>query len=78
MGESFARIVQILDSRRNQDSHGTEIQFIEGKLKLPLLNNYSPTLPLLDKNNLFNKPVSAHLFWEIQTIFSECGLHAVI
>ena len=78
MGESFARLVQILNSRRNQDLHRTEIQFIEGKLKLPPLNNYSPTLLPLDKNNIFNKPLSAHLFWEIQTIFSDCGLNAVI
>lgn len=79
MGESFARLVQILNSCRNQDLHRTEIQFIEGKLKLPPLNNYSPTLLPLDKNNIFNKPlISAHLFWEIQTIFSDCGLNAVI
>ena len=78
MGESFARLVKILNSRRNQDLHRTEIQFIEGKLKLPPLNNYSPTLLPLDKNNIFNKPLSAHLFWEIQTIFSDCGLNAVI
>ena len=78
MGESFPRLVQILNSRRNQESHWTEIQFIEGKLKLPPLNKYSPTLTPLDKNNILNKPLSAHLFWEIQTILSDCGLHAVI
>ena len=71
MGESFARlIVQILDLCRIQDLHRTEIQFIEGKLK--------PTLAPLDKNKILNKPPSAHLFWEVQTIFSDGGLHAVI
>ena len=49
MGESIARLVQTLDSRRNEDSHQTEIQFIEGKLKLPPLNKYSPTLTPLIK-----------------------------
>lgn len=78
MGESFPRLVQTLDSRRNEDLHRTEIQFIEGKLKLPPLNKYSPTLTALDKNNILNKPLSAHFFWEIQTIFSDCGLHASI
>ena len=78
MDESFPRLVQTLDSRQNEDLHRTEIQFIEGKLKLPPLNKYSPTLTPLDKNNILNKPLSAHFFWEIQTIFSDCGLHASI
>lgn len=78
MGESFSRLtVQTLDLCRIQDSHRTEIQFIEGKLNSPL-NNYSPTLAPLDKNKILNKPPSAHLFWEIQTIFSDGGLHTVI